>query len=110
MDYICNFGNKEIHMDSDNPMCPNCGGEMWNNIGRKKNPKQPDFACRDRDNCNVALWIKEDKKENPTPKPINSTVADNPTPQKVQVHKEMLLSYAKDIVITCIEQKLIHST
>ena len=30
--------------------CPKCGGPMWDNRGRKKNPKGPDFSCKDK-NC-----------------------------------------------------------
>jgi hypothetical protein len=41
--------------------CPDCGGEMWNNIGTKKNPKQPDYKCKDKDSCGKGVWI--DKKK-----------------------------------------------
>lgn len=36
--------------DTDNPVCPKCGGECWDNRNNKKNPKQPDFRCKDT-NC-----------------------------------------------------------
>lgn len=44
-------------LDPENPGCPNCGGDMWDNRepsrggkGRfpKKSPKAPDFACKDK--------------------------------------------------------------
>lgn len=46
--------------------CPKCGGEMWDNRGTKKNPKQPDFKCKDKQTCDGAIW-PEKKKEEPAP-------------------------------------------
>ena len=37
------------------PACPKCGGAMWDNRTGKKNPKAPDFKCRDK-NCDGVLW------------------------------------------------------
>lgn len=28
--------------------CPRCGGPMWDNRGDKRNPKAPDFKCKDK--------------------------------------------------------------
>src|SRR5690349_7402634 len=28
--------------------CPKCGGEMWDNRASKRNPKAPDFKCKDK--------------------------------------------------------------
>lgn len=39
----------------DNPACPTCGGRMWDNRASKRNPKAPDFKCRDR-TCDGVLW------------------------------------------------------
>ena len=30
------------------PPCPACGGEMWDNRGKKKNPKAADFTCKQK--------------------------------------------------------------
>lgn len=30
------------------PPCPNCGGPMWDNREGKRNPKSPDFKCKDK--------------------------------------------------------------
>lgn len=38
------------------PGCPTCGGDMWDNRTSKRNPKAPDYKCRDRD-CNGAVWL-----------------------------------------------------
>lgn len=37
------------------PSCPKCAGRMWDNRASKRNPKAPDFKCRDR-SCDGALW------------------------------------------------------
>lgn len=43
--------------------CPTCGGEMYDNRQNKKNPKAPDFKCKDT-NCVdakgfvTAVWEK----------------------------------------------------
>lgn len=39
--------------------CPQCGGEMWDNTVNKKNPKGPDYKCKDKA-CAHAIWL--DKK------------------------------------------------
>ena len=36
--------------------CPKCGGQgLWDNRLTKKNPKQPDFKCKNR-SCDGAIW------------------------------------------------------
>jgi hypothetical protein len=37
------------------PACPKCTGRMWDNRASKRNPKAPDFKCRDR-SCDEVLW------------------------------------------------------
>ena len=37
------------------PSCPKCGGEMWDNREGKRNPKAPDFKCKDR-GCDGVIW------------------------------------------------------
>ena len=39
----------------DVPTCPVCGGRMWDNRAGKRNPKAPDFKCRDR-RCDGVVW------------------------------------------------------
>jgi hypothetical protein len=31
------------------PACPQCGGKVWDNRENKKNPKAPDWKCRDKE-------------------------------------------------------------
>ena len=47
------------------PPCPTCGGPAWDNRKQKKNPKAPDFRCKDK-NClddegRVTAWWVEKK-------------------------------------------------
>src|SRR5215208_1524472 len=37
------------------PSCPKCDGRMWDNRSTKRNPKAPDFKCRDR-SCDGVIW------------------------------------------------------
>jgi hypothetical protein len=37
------------------PSCPKCGGRMWDNRLTKRNPKAPDYKCRDR-SCDGVIW------------------------------------------------------
>ena len=39
----------------DVPACPKCGGKMWDNRLSKRNPKAPDYKCRDR-SCEGVVW------------------------------------------------------
>ncbi|HEU4630859.1 MAG TPA: Rad52/Rad22 family DNA repair protein [Gemmatimonadaceae bacterium] len=41
--------------DAEVPSCPKCGGRMWDNRLSKRNPKAPDFKCRDR-GCDGVIW------------------------------------------------------
>ena len=40
---------------TDVPPCPKCGGRMWDNRVGKRNPRAPDFKCRDRA-CDGVVW------------------------------------------------------
>ena len=40
---------------SNEPDCPKCGGRMWDNRLTKRNPKAPDYKCRDR-SCDGVIW------------------------------------------------------
>jgi hypothetical protein len=37
------------------PDCPKCGGAMWDNREGKRNPKAPDFKCKDK-SCDGVVW------------------------------------------------------
>jgi hypothetical protein len=36
-------------------VCPVCGGPVWDNRESKRNPKAPDYKCRDK-NCDGVIW------------------------------------------------------
>jgi hypothetical protein len=50
----------------DGPVCPKCGGPMWDNRSTKRNPRAPDYKCRDR-SCEGVIWPAR-----PTPLPAES--------------------------------------
>ena len=53
-------------MTSNDPPCPVCSGKMWDNREGKKNPKAPDFKCRDK-SCEGVVWPP---KNAPAPAPV----------------------------------------
>jgi hypothetical protein len=57
---------------SDEPSCPKCGGRMWDNRLTKRNPKAPDYKCRDR-SCDGVIWPpKPGKAEKAEPAKVSS--------------------------------------
>lgn len=53
--------------------CPKCGGAMWDNTNSKKNPRSPDFKCKDK-NCGEGVWLRDGQIRQTT------TPTDGPTP------------------------------
>jgi hypothetical protein len=41
---------------SDVQACPKCGGPMWDDRIGKRNPKAPDFKCRNKATCDGVIW------------------------------------------------------
>lgn len=94
--------------------CPVCSGDMWdaNNSKYPKKEGAPDYRCKDKE-CKwkkdpetgewiesdyvTGVWLPKPKKAAPRPSPA----AARPTgaaPIQEHAKKEMLISYAKDIV------------
>ena len=46
---------------TDEQSCPKCGGRVWDNRLTKRNPKAPDFKCRDR-SCDGVIWPPKGEK------------------------------------------------
>lgn len=44
--------------------CPKCGGRMWDNRLTKRNPKAPDYKCRDR-SCDGVVWPEKQTDGSP---------------------------------------------
>lgn len=62
------------------PACPKCKGRMWDNRVGKKNPKAPDFKCRDK-GCDGAIWPpKGGAAPKPAPVPAGPPNWDAPPP------------------------------
>ena len=42
------------------PKCEQCGSDVWDNRANKRNPKGPDFVCKDKDGCGLRGWLQKD--------------------------------------------------
>ncbi|MGH7625393.1 MAG: Rad52/Rad22 family DNA repair protein [Gemmatimonadaceae bacterium] len=67
--------------DSEEVSCPVCGGRMWDNRLTKRNPRAPDFKCRDR-NCDGVIWPAR------TAEPAAATTTEQDAEQLVAVTEE----------------------
>lgn len=64
--------------DAGMPECPKCGGRMWDNRLSKRNPKAPDFKCRDR-SCDGVIWpAREASAESATEPRTGPSRPDSP--------------------------------
>ena len=57
--------------DDATPACPKCGGEMWDNRESKRNPRAPDFKCRDK-GCEGVIWPPRDGEQRAGGAPVAS--------------------------------------
>ena len=51
----------ETDLTSPPPQCPKCSGDMWDNRVGKRNPKAPDFKCKDKA-CDGVIWPPRDAR------------------------------------------------
>lgn len=67
--------------------CPRCGGRMWDNRATKKNPKAPDYKCRDnqcldpKSGMVTAIWEKDvaaPPRAQPAVKPVSTSGVKEP--------------------------------
>jgi hypothetical protein len=55
------------------PLCPVCGGAMWDDRVSKRNPRAPDFKCRNKPRerggpgCEGVIWPSRDGSPSPYP-------------------------------------------
>jgi len=42
--------------------CPDCSSDMWDNRDDKRNPRSPDFKCKDK-SCGKAIWLEDEAPE-----------------------------------------------
>jgi len=58
------------------PLCPVCGGAMWDDRESKRNPRAPDFKCRNKPRerggpgCEGVIWPSRDGSPSPYPPPV----------------------------------------
>jgi hypothetical protein len=71
------------------PLCPICGGPMWDDRISKRNPRAPDFKCRNKPRerggpgCEGVIWPARDGSPSPYPPPVprrSASSAPPPTP------------------------------
>ena len=69
------------------PLCPICGGAMWDDRESKRNPRAPDFKCRDKPRerggpgCEGVIWPARDGSPSPYPPPIARRSASGAPPR-----------------------------
>jgi hypothetical protein len=57
------------------PPCPVCGGPMWDDRSSKRNPRAPDFKCKNKPRerggpgCEGVIWPPRDGSPSPYPPP-----------------------------------------
>lgn len=61
------------------PACPKCSGDMWDNRVGKRNPKAPDFKCKDR-GCDGVIWPPRDAMATPAPQASGEAAAADGMP------------------------------
>jgi hypothetical protein len=54
--------------------CPKCGGPVWDNRIDKRNPKAPDWKCKDAA-CGEAVWLEKPKEPGQVSQKANGHVA-----------------------------------
>jgi len=65
-------------LDAESARCPKCDGRMWDNRATKRNPKAPDFKCRDKPKvmggpgCAGVIWPPRDGERRPSATPSAS--------------------------------------
>jgi hypothetical protein len=60
---------------SEVPNCPKCAGAMWDNRVGKRNPKAPDFKCRDK-SCDGVIWPPRGAATAAAPAEVGAPSAD----------------------------------
>lgn len=78
-----------------NMACPVCEGPMWDNRTSKRNPKQPDYKCKDKE-CDGAIWLdkKKPQGQSAAARPSNGSDNDNRSHRIERQHsQEMALRY-----------------
>lgn len=75
--------------------CPQCGGQMWDNRTGKKNPRAPDFKCKNP-KCQKAIWLDSSA---PVQKPATGSIPEQVKNGDDERIRSMCLAYSKDLVV-----------
>jgi len=75
-------------LTSDEPSCPKCGGRMWDNRLTKRNPKAPDYKCRDR-SCDGVIWPPKGEKGDKAEKAVAAPRANGAEPLVPEAEEEL---------------------
>ena len=67
-------------LPSEEPSCPKCGGRMWDNRLSKRNPKAPDYKCRNR-SCDGVVWPSKASNGGPRPPDASQSRSDPLAPE-----------------------------
>jgi hypothetical protein len=81
------FGDgSAVTLDPEQVACPKCGGRTWDNRLTKRNPKAPDFKCRDR-SCDGVVWPPRatEKSGSEEQREPLAPPADEPAPRRKRV-------------------------
>ena len=76
-------------------LCEKCNSDMWDNRENKKNPKGPDFKCKNVA-CGHAVWL--DKKALKKSDPAVTSTPPNGNAEELKL-RSMVMAYAKDLVV-----------
>lgn len=73
------------------PVCPKCGGALWDNRQSKKNPKQPDYKCKDA-GCDGVIWPPREPKRQAAPQQPSAPAPSTSDEPQGDVTKTELLA------------------
>jgi hypothetical protein len=68
----------------DDPACPVCGGKMWDDRASKRNPRAPDFKCRNKPKaqgmpgCPGVIWPPREGERRPAAGSATSSRSASP--------------------------------
>jgi hypothetical protein len=78
------------HLDLEQePNCPKCAGAMWDNRVGKKNPKAPDWKCKDKQ-CDGVVWPPRDGGAAPARKAAPAVKRDASYEKSMEQFPEVL--------------------
>jgi len=68
---------------------------MWSNVENKRNPKAPDYACKDKQGCGAGVWLTDVQKSAVQAQTPASTAAGAPQRKSPLVLDKIMLAALK---------------